>query len=80
MHTHPLGQVLIVTAGCGWVRREGGPIEEIRMGDVVWFPPGAKHWHGVTATTAMTHIAMQEQLNGKTVDRMEHVPDEQYRT
>jgi quercetin dioxygenase-like cupin family protein len=78
-HTHPLGQTLIVTAGCGWVQREGGPVEEIRPGDVVWFPPGEKHWHGATATTAMTHIAVQEALNGKTVDWMEKVSDEQYR-
>lgn len=77
-HTHPLGQTLIVTAGCGWVQREGGPIEEIHPGDVVWFPPGEKHWHGATPTTAMTHIAIQEQLNGKVVDWMEKVSDEQY--
>src|ERR687885_436048 len=77
-HTHPLGQTLIVTAGCGWAQREGGPIEEIRPGDVVWFPPGEKHWHGATATTAMTHIAIQEQQGGKAVDWMEHVSDEQY--
>jgi len=79
-HTHPLGQTLIVTSGLGWVQREGGPVEEIRPGDVVWFPPGLKHWHGATATTAMTHIAIQEQLDGKAVDWMEHVTDEQYRT
>jgi quercetin dioxygenase-like cupin family protein len=79
-HTHPLGQTLIVTSGCGWVQREGGPIEEIRPGDVVWFPPGVKHWHGATPTTAMTHIAIQEALNGKSVDWMEKVSDEQYRT
>jgi quercetin dioxygenase-like cupin family protein len=77
-HTHPLGQTLIVTAGCGRVRREGGPIEEVRPGDVVWFPPGEKHWHGATATTAMSHIAIQEKLDGKTVDWMEKVGDEQY--
>ena len=77
-HTHPLGQTLIVTAGCGWAQREGGPVEEIRPGDVVWFPPGEKHWHGATPTTAMTHIAIQEQLDGKTVDWMEKVSDEQY--
>jgi quercetin dioxygenase-like cupin family protein len=77
-HTHPLGQTLIVTAGCGWVQREGGPVEEIRPGDVVWFPPGEKHWHGATATTGMTHIAIQEGLNGKVVDWMEKVTDEQY--
>jgi quercetin dioxygenase-like cupin family protein/predicted oxidoreductase len=78
-HTHPLGQTLIVTAGCGWVQRDGGPIEEIRPGDVVWFPPGEKHWHGATPATAMTHIAVQEKLDGKVVDWMEKVSDEQYR-
>ena len=76
-HTHPLGQTLIVVFGCGWVQREGGPIEEIRPGDVVWFPSGEKHWHGATPTTAMTHIAIQEALNGKAVDWLE-VGDEQY--
>src|SRR5881398_448026 len=79
-HTHPLSQVLIVTAGCGWAQRWGGPVEEIRPGDVVWIPPGEKHWHGATATTAVTHIAIQEQLNGKAVDWMEKVSDEQYRS
>ncbi len=78
-HTHPLGQTLIVTAGCGWVQREGGPIEEIRPGDVVWFSPGEKHWHGAKPTTAMTHIAIQEKKDGKVVDWMEKVSDEQYR-
>ena len=78
-HTHPLGQTLIVTAGCGWAQREGGRIEEIRPGDVIWFSPGEKHWHGATPTTAMTHIAIQEQLDGKLVDWMEKVSDEQYR-
>jgi quercetin dioxygenase-like cupin family protein len=78
-HTHPLGQTLIVTAGCGWVQRDGGPVEEIRPGDVVWFEPGEKHWHGATATTAMSHIAIQEKLDGKPVDWLEHVSDEQYR-
>ena len=78
-HTHPLGQTLVVTAGLGWVQREGGPIEEIRAGDVVWFPPGLKHWHGASPTTAMTHIAIQESLEGKNVEWMEKVPDEQYR-
>jgi quercetin dioxygenase-like cupin family protein len=78
-HTHPLGQTLIVTAGCGLVQRRGGPIEEIRAGDVVWIPPGEQHWHGATATTAMTHIAIVEQLDGKTADWMEEVSDEQYR-
>ena len=78
-HTHPLGQTLIVTAGFGWVQREGGPVEEIRPGDVVWFSPGEKHWHGATATTGMTHTALQEALDGKVVDWMEKVSDEQYR-
>ncbi len=77
-HTHPLGQTLIVTAGCGRAQRWGGPVEEIRPGDVVWFAPGEKHWHGAAATTAMTHIAIQEKQNGKVVDWMEHVSDEQY--
>jgi quercetin dioxygenase-like cupin family protein len=77
-HTHPLGQTLIVTAGCGWVQREGGQVEVIRPGDVIWFPPGEKHWHGATATTGMAHIAIQERLNGKVVDWMEQVTDEQY--
>ena len=77
-HTHPLGQTLIVTAGLGWVRREGGAKEEIRPGDVVWIPPGEKHWHGATATTAMTHIAIAEALDGKSVDWLEQVSDEQY--
>lgn len=78
-HTHPLGQTLIVTAGCGFVQREGGPLEEIRPGDVVWFAPGEKHWHGASATTAMTHIALQEKLDGKVVEWLEHVTDEQYK-
>jgi quercetin dioxygenase-like cupin family protein len=78
-HTHPLGQTLIVTAGCGWVQREGGPVEDIRPGDVVWFAPGEKHWHGAAATTAMSHIAIQEKLDGSVVDWLEHVTDEQYR-
>src|SRR6516225_8109852 len=78
-HTHPLGQTLIVTSGLGWAQREGGPIEEIRPGDVVWFAPNEKHWHGATLTTAMTHIAIQEALDGKVVDWMEKVSDEQYR-
>ena len=78
-HTHPLGQTLLVTAGLGWVQSEGGPIEEIRPGDVVWFPPGEKHWHGATATTAMTHIAITESFNGKNVEWLEKVSDEQYR-
>ena len=78
-HTHPLGQTLIVTFGSGWVQREGGPIEEIRPGDIVWFAPGEKHWHGATPTSAMTHIAIAESLDGKVVDWMEKVSDEQYR-
>jgi quercetin dioxygenase-like cupin family protein len=77
-HTHPLGQTLIVTTGCGLVQRWDGPIEEIRPGDVVWIAPGEKHWHGATSTTAMSHIAIQEQLEGKAVDWMEKVSDEQY--
>lgn len=77
-HTHPLGQTLIVTAGCGRVQRGGGPIEEIRPGDVVCFEPGEKHWHGASPTTAMTHIAIQEALDGTAVEWMEHVSDEQY--
>jgi quercetin dioxygenase-like cupin family protein len=77
-HTHPLGQTLIIMAGLGWVQTEGRPIEEVRPGDVVWFPPGEKHWHGATPTTAMTHIAVQESLNGKNVDWMEKVSDAQY--
>ncbi len=77
-HTHPLGQTLIVTAGCGLVQSRGGPIRKIRPGDVVWCPPGEKHWHGATATTAMTHIAIVERLDGKAVDWMEKVTDEQY--
>lgn len=78
-HTHPLGQTLIVTFGLGWVQREGGPVEEIRPGDVVWFPPEEKHWHGATPSTAMAHIAIQEQLGGSTVAWMEHVGDDEYR-
>ena len=78
-HTHPLGQTLIVTAGCGLVQRWGGPVEEIRPGDMIRFPPNEKHWHGATSTTAMTHIAIQEQLEGKTVEWMEKVSDEQYK-
>jgi quercetin dioxygenase-like cupin family protein len=78
-HTHPLGQTLIVTAGCGWAQAEGGPVEEIRPGDVVWFAPGQKHWHGASPTTAMTHIAIAEALDGKVVDWMEHVSEAQYR-
>jgi 4-carboxymuconolactone decarboxylase len=77
-HTHPLGQTLIITAGTGLIQQWGGPIEEIREGDVVWIPPGIKHWHGATPTTAMTHIAIQELLNGKNVEWLEKVSDEQY--
>jgi len=77
-HTHPLGQTLIVTAGSGRAQRWGGPVEEIRPGDVVWIPPGEKHWHGAAPTTAMTHLAIQEQVDGKAVDWMERVSDEQY--
>jgi quercetin dioxygenase-like cupin family protein len=77
-HTHPLGQALIVTFGRGWVQRDGGRIEVITAGDVVWFDPGEKHWHGATATTAMQHIAIQESLDGKAVDWMEHVSDDQF--
>src|SRR6266404_9224409 len=77
-HTHPLGQTLIVTSGLGRAQRWGGPIEEIRPGDVIWFPPGEKHWHGAAPTTAMTHIAIQELLNGKNVEWMEKVSDRQY--
>lgn len=78
-HTHPLGQTLIITAGCGWVQRESGPVEEVHPGDVVRFTAGEKHWHGATPVTAMTHIAIQEELNGKTVDWLEKVSDAQYR-
>jgi quercetin dioxygenase-like cupin family protein len=78
-HTHPLGQTLIIVSGFGWAQREGGPIEEVGPGDVVWFPPSLKHWHGASPTTAMTHIAIQETLNGKNVDWLEKVSDEQYR-
>jgi quercetin dioxygenase-like cupin family protein len=78
-HTHPLGQTLIVTAGVGWTQTEGGPVEEIKPGDVVWFAPNEKHWHGASAASAMTHIAIQEALDGKAVDWLEQVSDEQYR-
>jgi len=77
-HTHPLGQTLIVTAGCGWTQCEGEPIVEIRAGDVIWCPPGHKHWHGATPTTAMTHIAITEALDGKNVDWLEKVTDAEY--
>lgn len=79
-HSHPLGQTLIVTAGCGLAQREGGPIEEIRPGDVIWFAPDEKHWHGATASAAMTHLAIQENQGGKTADWMEKVSDEQYQS
>jgi quercetin dioxygenase-like cupin family protein len=77
-HTHPLGQTLLVMSGIGWVQREGGSIEEVRPGDVVWFPPHLKHWHGASPTNAMTHIAIQEALNGKSVEWMEKVSDNEY--
>ena len=79
-HTHPFGQVLIVTAGSGWVQPWGAPKQDIRLGDVVWIPPGLKHWHGATATTSMTHTAIQEGLDGRSVDWMEQVTDAQYRS
>ena len=78
-HTHPLGQNLIVIAGSGWTQRWGGPVEEIKPGDVIWIPPGEKHWHGATSATGMTHIAMQEQIDGKAVEWLEQVSEEQYR-
>lgn len=78
-HTHPLGQTLIVTSGCGWIQREGGTVEEIHPGDVIWFAPEEKHWHGATSTTAMSHIAIQEKQDGSAVSWMEQVTDEQYR-
>lgn len=78
-HTHPVGQHLIVTSGVGWVQQEGKPIHEVRSGDVVWFPPGVKHWHGATPTNAMTHIAIQEVKDGSAVEWLEHVTDAQYR-
>ena len=77
-HTHPLGQTLVVLSGCGRAQHEGGPVEELRPGDVIWFPPHERHWHGAAPTVAMTHLAIQEQLDGKTVDWMGHVSDEQY--
>ena len=78
-HRHPLGQTLIVTAGCGFIQKRGGPVEKIRPGDVVWTAPGEEHWHGATPTTAMSHIAIQEHVNGKVVDWLEKVSDDQYR-
>ncbi len=79
-HSHPLGQTLVVTTGCGRAQLWGGPVEEIRPGDVIWFAPGEKHWHGASATTAITHLAIQEALDGKTAEWMEHVSDEQYKS
>lgn len=78
-HTHPLGQTLIIVSGLGWVQREGGPVEEVWPGDVVWFQPNEKHWHGASTTNGMSHIAIQENLNGKVVDWLEHVTEEQYK-
>jgi quercetin dioxygenase-like cupin family protein len=78
-HTHPFGELLVVTAGRGWAQRQGGPVEEIRSGDAVWFPPGEKHWHGATLNTAMTYIAIQQKLRGEVVDWMEQVTEEEYR-
>src|ERR1043166_8060315 len=78
-HTHPLGQTLIVTSGVGWAQSQGGPVEEIQPGDVVWFAPGEKHWHGATPTIAITHIAIQEAVDGKAVEWLEHVTDQQYK-
>jgi len=77
-HTHPLGQTLVITSGFGWVQHDGGPVEEIRPGDVVWIPAGERHWHGATPATAMSHIAIQEKLNGVAVEWLEHVTDAQY--
>ena len=77
-HTHPLGQTLVITAGCGWTQCEGAPVVEIRPGDVIWCPPGHKHWHGATATTAMTHLAVTEALDGKNVEWLEPVTEDQY--
>jgi len=78
-HTHPLGQTIIITSGIGWVQKEGGAVEQVRPGDVVWFEPNEKHWHGASATNGMSHIAIQENLNGKVVDWLEHVTEDQYR-
>jgi quercetin dioxygenase-like cupin family protein len=77
-HTHPLGQTLIITAGCGWIQRDGDPVEEVHPGDVIWFEPNEKHWHGATATNGMSHIAIQENLDGKVVDWLEQVNSQQY--
>jgi quercetin dioxygenase-like cupin family protein len=79
-HTHPLGQTLVITAGCGWVQKAGGTVETVYPGDIVWIEPNEKHWHGATPTTAMTHIAVHESLNGKAVDWMEKVTDEEYKS
>ena len=79
-HTHPLGQTVIVTAGLGWAQRQGGPVEEIRPGDIVWFEPGERHWHGATDTTAMTHVAIAESLDGVSVNWLEPVSEADYRT
>jgi quercetin dioxygenase-like cupin family protein len=78
-HAHPLGQILLIVSGRGWVQREGGPVEDVRPGDAVWFPPGPRHWHGASPTNAMTHVATQESFNGKNVDWLEKVSDAQYR-
>lgn len=78
-HTHPIGQILVITAGCGWVQRWGGPVEEVRQGDVIWIPAAEKHWHGAAATTAMSHIAVTESLDGSAVEWLEHVSEEQYK-
>ena len=79
-HTHPVGQTLVITSGFGFVQQWGGPKQEVRTGDIVWFPPGLKHWHGASSTTAMTHIAIQEAVEGSAVDWLEHVTDEQYQS
>ncbi|PZQ83137.1 MAG: cupin domain-containing protein [Ancylobacter novellus] len=78
-HTHPLGQTLVIVAGAGWVQREGGPVEDVDVGDIVWFPPGEKHWHGATANASMTHIAIAEALDGRSVDWLEQVSDADYK-
>jgi quercetin dioxygenase-like cupin family protein len=77
-HTHPLGQILIVTEGAGWIQQWNGPVQDIRKGDVIWIPPNTKHWHGATASTSMTHIAIQEEQNGKVIEWLEKVTDDQY--
>jgi quercetin dioxygenase-like cupin family protein len=78
-HTHPLGQTLLIVSGLGWVQRDGGPVEEVRPGDIVWFEPGEKHWHGASSACAMSHVAVTESRDGKSSDWLEHVSDEQYR-